>query len=253
MISIGKPFVTVENDTAYLRARVVITDDTAAAYIEKTSVLRNTAWLTAVDYPPAVWKEEGGTMWFSVQAEYAEYLCTERSDAFVIALFWYGMVTGSDISFEAPMSKALHDGVMNKLVPALTEDASRTIKLLGPLTSEKISCEGGVLTGMSCGVDSMYTLHCYDAGPHGENCGMCYACEKTIIPLDIIGKLDLFRKSFDVDGYYARREAVFEELIRFSRRPEAASARESVRQIIRLAEEEDSEAGRLFLEKDSVK
>ncbi len=428
MISIGKPFVTVENDKAYLRARVEIPDDTASAYMERTSELKNTAWLTAVDYPPAVWKENGSTMWFSVQAEYAEYLCTERSDAFVIALFWYGMITGSDISFEAPMSKTLYDGVMNKLVPALTEDgsrpiklkgpapvedASRPIKLVGPLTSEKISCEGGVLTGMSCGVDSMYTLHCYDAddapggrrlthlayydcnyllpwleppydvgeiyrsrektfshiiehakiiaehhglpliimrsnfdedfyrggriyssmyrflactlamqhlygtyissssghdsnevevsltvptqhyegllcdccqtetlhymtsddatrpdklrvladdrdaqdylavcynaGPHGENCGMCYACDKTIIPLDIMGKLDLFRKSFDVDEYYARREAVFEDLIRYSLQPEAVSARESVRQIIRLAEEEDSEAGRLFL------
>lgn len=417
MISIGKPFLTVEDDTAYLRACVEVSEDTAAVYMEKTSHLKNTAWLTAVDYPPAVWEEDGSTMWFSVQAEYADYLCTERSDAFVIAMFWYGMITGSDITFEAPMSQTLYDGIMNKLVPALIED-NRTIRLLGPHTSEKISCEEGVLTGMSCGVDSMYTLHCYDtddapggqrlthlayydcnyllpwleppydvreiyrsrektfshiiehakiiaehhglpliimrsnfdedyyrggriyssmyrflactlamqhlygtyissssghdssevevsltvptqhyegllcdccqtetlhyvtsddatrpeklkvlsddrdaqdylavcydAGPHGENCGMCYACEKTIIPLDIMGKLDLFRKSFDVDGYYARRETEFENLIKFSQRPEAASARESVRQIIRLAEEENSEAGRLFLEKCSV-
>ena len=415
MISIGKPFVTVENDTAYLRARVEISDDAAAAYMEKTSKLKNAAWLTAVDYPPAAWKEEGSSMWFSVQAEYAEYLCTERSDAFVIALFWYGMITGSDISFEVPMSKALYDGVMNELMPALTGDGRRPIKLDGPLTSEKIWCEGGVLTGMSCGVDSMYTLHCYDsdnapggkrlthlayydcdyllpwlgppydvgeiyrsrertfshiiehakiiaehhglpliimrsncdedyyrgariyssmyrflactlamqhlygtyissssghdssevevsltvptqhyegllcdccqtetlhymtsddatrpeklrvladdrdaqdylavcynAGPHGENCGMCYACDKTIIPLDIMGKLDLFRKSFDVDEYYARREEVFEDLIRFSQQPEAASARVSVKQIIRLADEEGSEAGKLFIQK----
>ena len=415
MITIGKPYVTVGNEKAYLRAHVRISEDTARIYMEKVSVLRNTAWLTTVDYPPAVWNNEDSSMWFSVQAEYAEYLCSERSDAFVIALFWYGMITGSDIEFEAPMSRSLYDGIMQKLMPALTKGGEKKIRLAGPITSEKIWCEGGVVTGMSCGVDSMYTLHCYDsddapggnrlthfayydcnyllprleppydvreiyrsreetfshiidhakiiaehhglpliimqsdldedfyrggriygsmyrflactlamqhlygtyissssghdtselevsltvptqhyegllcdccqtetmhymtsddvsrpeklraladdgdagqylavcynAGPHGENCGMCYACEKTIIPLDIMGKLEKFRKSFDVDKYYAEREAVFEELIRFSGRPEATSARESVRQILKLSEQEGTEAGRLFIKK----
>ena len=52
-----------------------------------------------------------------------------------------------------------------------------------------------------------YVAVCYDAGPHGENCGECYACMKTMIPLDIMGKLDRFGESFDLEKYNAEREA----------------------------------------------
>ena len=411
MITIGKPFITTEGETAFLRAPVKVSEDTAEVYLQKTGELKNSAWLTAVDYPPAVWKEKDSGLWFSAPAGYAEYFCTERSDAFVVAMLWYAMITGSDIRFEAPLSKKLHDGLTQKLLPALMADME-TIRLEGPLSGEPVRCADGVLTGMSCGVDSLYTLHCYgscdapegrrlthlayydcnyllpyldppydvsavyrekeqtfshiiehakviashhdlplivmrsnldedyyrggriygsmyrflactlalehlygtyissssghdnsmvevsltvptqhyegllceccqtetlrymtsdsasrpeklqaltgdddarryvavcyDTGPRGENCGRCYACMKTMIPLDIMGKLDLFGESFDVEKYYREREAVFRDMILFSQRPEASSARESVQQILRLADSFDNEAARSF-------
>lgn len=411
MITIGKPFITTEGETAFLRAPVKVSEDTAEVYLQKTGELKNSAWLTAVDYPPAVWKEKDSGLWFSAPAGYAEYFCTERSDAFVVAMLWYAMITGSDIRFEAPLSKKLHDGLTQKLLPALMADRE-TIRLEGPLSGEPVRCADGVLTGMSCGVDSLYTLHCYgscdapegrrlthlayydcnyllpyldppydvsavyrekeqtfshiiehakviashhdlplivmrsnldedyyrggriygsmyrflactlalehlygtyissssghdnsmvevsltvptqhyegllceccqtetlrymtsdsasrpeklqaltgdddarryvavcyDTGPRGENCGRCYACMKTMIPLDIMGKLDLFGESFDVEKYYREREAVFRDMILFSQRPEASSARESVQQILRLADSFDNEAARSF-------
>ena len=411
MITIGKPFITTEGETAFLRAPVKVSEDTAEVYLQKTGELKNSAWLTAVDYPPAVWKEKYSGLWFSAPAGYVEYFCTERSDAFVVAMLWYAMITGSDIRFEAPLSKKLHDGLTQKLLPALMADME-TIRLEGPLSGEPVRCADGVLTGMSCGVDSLYTLHCYgscdapegrrlthlayydcnyllpyldppydvsavyrekeqtfshiiehakviashhdlplivmrsnldedyyrggriygsmyrflactlalehlygtyissssghdnsmvevsltvptqhyegllceccqtetlrymtsdsasrpeklqaltgdddarryvavcyDTGPRGENCGRCYACMKTMIPLDIMGKLDLFGESFDVEKYYREREAVFRDMILFSQRPEASSARESVQQILRLADSFDNEAARSF-------
>ncbi len=84
MIDIGKPYITKENDRAYLRAKVSIPDDAVSRYLEVTSKLVNTTWLTAADYPPEHWKDDG-TMWFSAPAEYEKYLCTERSDAFIVA------------------------------------------------------------------------------------------------------------------------------------------------------------------------
>ena len=409
MITIGKPYITTENDTAYLRAPVHISKDTVRVYLEKTAPLKNTAWLTAFDYPPAVWQEEDCNLWFSAPSQYAEYLSTERSNAFVIAMLWYAMITGSDIRSEAPMSRKLYDGLTQTLIPTLMQDQ---IRLDGSVTGEPIECAGGVLTGMSCGVDSLYTLHCYDrpdapggkrlthlayydcnyllpfldppydinaiyrekeqafshiidhakvianhhdlplivmrsnldedfyrggriygsmyrflactlaleplygtyissssghgsnmveasltvptqhyegllcdccqtetlhyvtsddasrpeklealaddeevqkyvavcydAGPHGENCGRCYACMKTMIPLDIIGKLDKFGESFDLEKYYSEREDVYRDLILFSQRPEASSARESVQQILQLTNKYDNDAGRLF-------
>jgi hypothetical protein len=91
-----------------------------------------------------------------------------------------------------------------------------------------------------------YLSVCYNTDRHVEHCGVCYACQKTMIPLDIMGKLDGFGERFDLEKYYTQRKAIFEALIRFSHRPEASSARESVQQILKLADEYDNEASRLF-------
>ena len=95
----------MDGDRAYLRASVKVSDDTAKKYVEETDKLINTSWLTAVDYPPAAWKNDNSGLWFSVPLDYQQYLCPERSNAFVVAMLWYAMLTGSDIRFEAPVSK----------------------------------------------------------------------------------------------------------------------------------------------------
>ena len=115
-----------------------ISEETARRYVEKTSPLKNAAWLTSADYPPAAWQKDDFNMWFSAQAEYAEYFCTERSNAFVIALLWYAMITGSDVRFEAPLSRKLYDGLTQKLIPALMPPDEPMIRLDGPLSSEPI-------------------------------------------------------------------------------------------------------------------
>ena len=412
MIIIGTPFITTENERAELHAPVTITCDTAKRYVEETDELTNIVFLTKSDYPPAHWKEDG-TLRFSVPYEYRDYLCCERSDAFIIALLWYAMITGSDICFKAPVSKALYEGLTQQLIPALSKDGYSAIKLTGPVSSEPIWHEDGVVTGMTCGVDSLYTLNCYgtDRAPdgmrlthlvyydgsylfpgarppydidelyrdkvishvpavddarmvaannglpliyvltnldrdyyrgglpltamyrflsctlalahlygtyissssghtdneeislfaptqhyedlickvcstdtlkyvssdhdsrcrklrfladdadaqkylnvcfqmekHGRNCGDCFACWKTMIPLDIMGKLGGFAERFELDLYTADRKKVFADLIGFSKRPEASSARDCVRQFAELAEKEQSEAGAEFLE-----
>jgi hypothetical protein len=412
MITIGKPYITKDEKRAYLRAEIRIPPDTARRYVQRTSELVNCAWLTGVDYPPAKWNEPDSNLWFSVPVEYAQYLCQERSNAFVIALLWYAMVAQSDICFEAPMSQRLYDGLTQKLIPAVMKGTQ--ISLKGPVTSDAISGEAGVVSGMSCGVDSLYTLHCYGSegtpanvklthlmyceldyllprvvppydideifyseeqirskivknastiaerhripflhirsnlerdyyrggyiytgmyrylactlalerlfsvyiisssgsgdrveeislfsptqnyenlicascgteklhymisdhvtrvdklkaiaddpdfrdfasvcfnlDENASNCGECYGCMKTMIPLDMLGKLSQFEKTFDTTKYYANRRGIFKNLIRFSKRPEASSARESVQQFVRLSLEADNEAGREFLD-----
>ena len=111
MITIKKPYITKDENLAYLRAKIYISQDTAKKYIKKTSKLVNCAWLTMMDYPPAIWDSQNNNLWFSVKKEYADYLCEERSNAFVVALLWYAMITESDICFETPMSKKLYDGL----------------------------------------------------------------------------------------------------------------------------------------------
>ena len=87
---------------------------------------------------------------------------------------------------------------------------------------------------------------CFNHDILDANCGECYGCWKTMVTLDLLGKLDGFRESFDVEKYYANRREVFESFIRFSMRPEASSARESIRQILELATDGDTNACREF-------
>ena len=406
MITVGKPYITVENDTAYLSSRVTVSDDSVRSFLETTQKLPNCSWLTEIDYPPASWKEDS-CLWFSVDSKYAGYLNDERSNAFVLAMFWYAMASGSDIAFEVPLSQKLYNGLTKTLMPALEKSGFAPIKLLGPVTSKPLTCCGGYATGMSCGVDSFYTLlrhatklthltfyngsyilpyaetpysideiyderdltfstyasnsaavaahyglplvmvntnldkdfyrggYIYSAmyrftscslalehlfsvyissssghSEHGmevslfsptqhyedllceclqtetfrymtsdhelrtdkikavadeedfqsfaevcfnqltghKNCGKCYGCWKTMIPLDLIGKLDKFQKCFDLDEYYKNRREIFADLIRFSSLPASSSARETVRQILELAKSEPSDAGCEFIE-----
>ena len=413
MIHIEKPFITEEGDRAFLRAKVNISDDTAEAYVKAITLERyRTVFLTDEDYPPVAWKDDGN-LWFEVPIEFGKFLCSERSNAFVIALFWYAMVTGSDIVFEAPISKRLYDGITKELMPELEKNGFATVALKGPVTSEPVWCEGCVVTGMSGGVDSFYTVKCYgsdsvekdkrlthlsyynsaylfkpyildnsleaiykdarairaiilesikaialqkgyplvvtntnldrdyyrggliftamyrflactlalehlyslyissssghesslvkaslfaptqsyeevlcrslrtetlrymssdkclrtekireiaddelfrkyakvcfDTGRNGENCGVCFGCLKTIIPLDLQGKLDGFEKSFDLDTYRRNKEELFRFFVEFSKNSEADATRTMVHQLLDIANKEKSEAGDMFI------
>ena len=158
MINIGSPTVYIKNEKAYLTADVHIPMETALRYKEITKTLKNCPWRTQEDYPPKTWENGVAKLHFEVDKKYEDCLCTERSDAFVMALFWYAMVTGEDICFEVPMSERLHSGLTQRLIPALCKDGHKHIKLTGPVTSEKLECKDAVGTGMSCGVDSFYTM-----------------------------------------------------------------------------------------------
>ena len=128
-----------------------------------SKVIKKVHWSTSGNYPPVEWQGDDSGLWFAVPLEYKEYLCAERGDAFVVAMLWYAMITGSDIESEAPMSEKMVFHITRYLIPALCTEKNgyRRIKILGPTTDQPYKNIGGVGTGMSCGVDSFYTLHEY--------------------------------------------------------------------------------------------
>lgn len=158
MIKIGKPAVVFRDEKAFLEAEIAISAETALKFKNMTRTLKNCPWRTGRDYPPRAWVNRGSKLYFAVDKSYTKYLCTERSDAFVIALLWYAILTEEDICFEMPMSQKLYQGLTERLIPALCSDKYRQIRLTGSVTSEKLVCQGAVGSGMSCGVDSFYTM-----------------------------------------------------------------------------------------------
>jgi hypothetical protein len=99
-------------------------------------------------------------LWFDVEPEYAEYLCPERSDAYVIGLLHYAMSHQHDITCEVPMGEELHYQISEYLIPSLAKHSKvlYPTKIFTALDSTVMQNAGAVGTGMSCGIDSLHVL-----------------------------------------------------------------------------------------------
>ena len=99
-------------------------------------------------------------LYYEFPAEYEKYLCTERSDSFVLGILEYAMYMGFDIKCEAPMSEALHYQLCNYGMNIISGnfDRIKRITIDSPYTNEEIKSENAVGTGFSAGVDSFYTV-----------------------------------------------------------------------------------------------
>ncbi|MBR4996148.1 MAG: hypothetical protein IKY82_08830 [Alistipes sp.] len=131
MIHIGQPKVTIEGEYAILSNEIDIDG------------LRK-------------------TVWFKVSKCYGEYLCYERSDAYVIAVLNYAMRNGHDIECDTPISEDLYYNVDKYLIDALVAyniDFHRPL-IKADIASETLPCANAVGTGISCGVDSLHALAC---------------------------------------------------------------------------------------------
>ena len=161
MITIDKPWIENTDTDSYLKARVFISDDTSKEYIRCSRQMYYAHWRTHKDYPPKYWTENDYCMWFKVPKEYGKYLVTETCDAFLVAIIYYAMLTGSDITCNAPVSTKLYYGLTQHLIPLLCRDRRIIAIRAKDLDSNNYSIANKNGTGMSCGVDSFYTLYRY--------------------------------------------------------------------------------------------
>lgn len=107
-------------------------------------------------------------LWFQVQREYGQFLCHERSDAFVVGLLHFAMRHGHDIYFETPITAELHFQLTRFLLDVLIKyndndgsNAVKPIKLLGKCEDSPLiayDAKHAVGAGLSCGVDSLHVL-----------------------------------------------------------------------------------------------
>lgn len=130
-IRIGKPYITKEGSTAIIQSDIV---------------------------------ENGKEMklFCQVYEEYEQYLCDERSDAFVVITLPLAIRKGYDIYCEAPVTEELLHNINTILIPHLVMGDSKLhpIKVIAPVDDTPIGGEA-VGTGISLGVDSMYTIMKY--------------------------------------------------------------------------------------------
>lgn len=123
-------------------------------------------------------KEE---IFYEIDKEYKEYLCTERADAFVIAALYYAMKHHHDITSELPITSTIYHNLTTYLIPTLARHSNHLshIKLNIPIISETLSTKGEVGTGMSCGVDSFHVLKNY-LNHECEDMKLTYLCLNNV-------------------------------------------------------------------------
>lgn len=99
--------------------------------------------------------------YFEVDNKYKNYLCYERSDAFLMGLLYFALVNGYDIRCEAPLSEKLYHQLSDIYIPTVVKndpDLFMPITIISELDSMPVKNQKAVGASVSGGVDSFYTI-----------------------------------------------------------------------------------------------
>jgi hypothetical protein len=131
-ITISRPYVTNSKSAARLNADVLIDGQTK-------------------------------TLWCEADKIYQQFLLSERADAFLCVLLPFAIRSGQDIVCEAPVTEQFLHNLNEILIPLLCAHDPRLYRtqVIATGDSSALFCGGAVATGMSCGVDSFYTVSLY--------------------------------------------------------------------------------------------
>lgn len=107
------------------------------------------------------------TLWCETDDVYRQFLLSERADAFVCALLPFAMRSGQDIVSEAPVTEQFLHNLNEILIPHLCNHDPRLhrTQIAAPSDASTLFCGNAVAAGMSCGVDSFYTVSLYKSSP----------------------------------------------------------------------------------------
>ena len=101
-------------------------------------------------------------LYYEVDNQWTDVLCTERSDAFLVSLLQYAMANRMDISWEVPVTDRLKYQLRTIFIPVIASKYHTMfsyIHLNGETTAEEIKKDQwAVGTGVSGGVDSFYSI-----------------------------------------------------------------------------------------------
>lgn len=90
---------------------------------------------------------ETRSLYFDFERKYEEYLCPERSDAFVMGLLSSAMENGYDIEFETPMTDRLFYQMNDDYLPMMAKYNANfpvyDVRLSGDTTSAELLTRGG--------------------------------------------------------------------------------------------------------------
>jgi hypothetical protein len=99
--------------------------------------------------------------WIEVKGEYSSGLVVDRVDGFVVGLLGYALKYGHDIRCEAPITNVLKDSIAHDFIDVVCQHQPEIyhVRLIAPTITPIHKSNVVRATGLSCGVDCMYTVH----------------------------------------------------------------------------------------------
>ncbi len=152
-------------------------------------------------------RTEEKEVFFSVPKEYADYLVSERCDAYVVILLRYAFDRGFNIKSLVPMSEDLYYNVVEHLMPPMTKNGRFRVRLDTDV-AEPLPGGDAVGTGVSCGVDSLHAIRKYKDYPM-EGYRLTHLCINDVGAFD--GIYDLTGPEEAKSKVYARARGVASE------------------------------------------
>lgn len=130
MITIHAPEVTISADRCRLSAKI--------------------------DFP-----DKSDCVWMETESRYAAGLTADRCDAFLLAVVYWAMLNHQDIVCKGPVTEQLLYQIREYLIAGLANaDRSLHATVIQAETIRPVEekCAHAVITGMSCGIDSMHVM-----------------------------------------------------------------------------------------------
>lgn len=155
---IGNLWIENDGDRTKLCAEVQVTSNAIERWKKNTLAIdKDIATRYRTDF---LTDKESCILWFSVPKEYQEALCSERSDAFVVACLYFAMMAEEDIICDVPITENLLYQINHVLIPAMDYESHglKRIYIKADEAPEIAKIAGFNGTGVSCGVDSFSTI-----------------------------------------------------------------------------------------------
>lgn len=101
------------------------------------------------------------SLWLEIEDCYAQGLCWDRSDAFVVGLLAFAFKQGHDLEFEAPITNLLKEQLEKDFIDVICQHQPEVhhIQLSGPTIAPIFKNKIVRGMGLSCGVDCLYTVY----------------------------------------------------------------------------------------------
>ena len=131
MIHISKPIIKFKGDEAFLSAEII--DDKL---------------------------HQKSELWFSVERQFADGLCSDYADAFVLVMLCLAIHSHQDIDSDAPVSRKLLFNLRNTIIPLFAKALpdSKQIQIIAKGSEDFLYDSKAVGCGCSLGIDSMSSL-----------------------------------------------------------------------------------------------